>query len=481
MDGASACRVRAADGRRVEPRASALVASARALRAESAVDAWPWHVDEVNLSPARFLSRFSGSFGDDATDTEAPLPAVAPRARTFQSLQHRNFRLFFFGQLISNSGNWLTMVALVLLILHRTNSGLAVGAITACQFGPILLLSAWAGLIADRSNKRRLLFVTQTLEMIQSFALATLAFLPHAPTIAFYLTAVAGGCMLAFDNPVRRSFVTEMVGTEDVPNAVTLYSALVNACRIIGPALAGVLIISIGFGWCFTADAITYVFVLIALGMMRPQELRRVPVTPKGRGQVRAGIRYITTVPELWISFVMLAVIGTVSYNFSVIFPLFIEKGLGGGDAGYTAVYATFGLGALVAAILVARGNYADFRRVVVGAALFGVAIAIFAAVPSVWLAVPAVVLVGVTSIMYMTATTAMIQVRADPQMHGRVLALQTVLLIGTTPIGGPALGAVADVLGPRSIVIIAAVAPLVAATFGAMRGRSVLASTSAG
>ena len=417
---------------------------------------------------------------EDATDSEAPLaltdPTGATRPRTFQSLRHRNFRLFFTGQLISNSGNWLTTVALVLLVLHRTGSGFAVGLMTACQFGPILVLSAWAGLIADRSNKRRLLVTTQTLEMVESFTLAALAFLPHSPTWAFYATAAAGGCMLAFDNPVRRSFVTEMVGVDDVPNAVTLYSALVNASRIVGPALAGLLIVSVGFGWAFTVDAVSYGFVLVALWMMRPEELRRVPATPRGRGQVREGIRYVTQVPELWISFLMLAVIGTISYNFSVIFPLFIEQGLGGGDGAYTIVYSLFGLGALAGAIAVARRSYASFRNVVIGAALLGVTLGVFAAVPNLTAAYVVVLAVGVTSIMYMTATTAIVQVRADPQMHGRVLALQTVLLIGTTPIGGPLLGAVADALGPRSIVVIAAVAPLLAAGFGAVVGRHLLA-----
>ena len=210
---------------------------------------------------------------------------------------------------------------------------------------------------------------------------------------------------------------------------------------------------------------------LVALWMMRPSELRRVPVTPRGKGQVRAGIRYVTTVPELWISFAMLAVVGTISYNFSVIFPLFIEKGLGGGDGAYTIVYSLFGVGALGAAVVVARRSYVRFRNVVVGCLAFGLALGLFAAVPSVTLAVPAVLVVGVTSIMYMTATTSIVQVRADPQMHGRVLALQTVLLIGTTPIGGPLLGALADVAGPRSIVVVAAVAPVLAAAFGAFAG----------
>ena len=423
---------------------------------------------------------------EDPEDFDVPLlpepvpsAAAGPWPRTFQSLRHRNFRLFFYGQLISNSGNWLTTVAMVLLVLHRTNSGFAVGLITACQFGPILILSAWAGLIADRSNKRHLLIVTQILEMLESCVLAVLAFIPHSPIWAFYVTAAAGGCMLAFDNPVRRSFVTEMVGVEDVPNAVTLYSALVNASRIVGPALAGLLIVAAGFGWCFTIDAVSYVFVLAALWMMRPAELRRVPVTPRGKGQVREGIRYVASVPELWITFTMLAVIGTISYNFNVIFPLFIEKGLGGGDGAYTLVYSAFGVGALISAVAVARRSYVTFRNVVVGAIAFGLSLGLFAAVPSVAAAFVVVILVGITSIMYMTATTAMVQVRADPSMHGRVLALQTVLLIGTTPIGGPILGAIADALGSRSIVIIAAVAPLVAAAFGIVAGRALLARPS--
>src|SRR6478672_1923355 len=224
---------------------------------------------------------------------------MSTKGRRTRALRTRNFRLFFVGQLISNTGNWLTMVALTLLVLHRTGSGTAVGVLSACQFGPMLLLSPWAGVIVDRSDKRRLLVVTQLLEMGQSFVLAALAFAPHAPLGAFYVTALAGGCMLAFDNPVRRTFVNEMVPVEDVPNAVTLYSAMVNISRIAGPALAGVLIVTVGYGWCFTIDAISYLTVLVALAMMRPAELRRVPVTPRAAGQVRAGVRYIASVPDL--------------------------------------------------------------------------------------------------------------------------------------------------------------------------------------
>jgi len=395
--------------------------------------------------------------------------------RRFSALRTRNFRLFFIGQLISNSGNWLTLVALTLLVLHLTNSGVAVGLLSACQFGPILVLSAFAGLVADRSNKLRLLKFTQAGEMLQSVALAGLAFLHHPPLGALYVTALAGGCLLAFDNPVRRSFVTEMVPEDQVPNAVTLYSALVNSSRIFGPAIGGLLVVTVGFGWCFALDASTYLAVLAALWMMRPEELRRIPVTPRGRGQVREGLRYVRSVPELWLPFAMLAVVGTLSYNFTVVFPLFVEHALGGGDAGYTLVYSVFSAGALVGALILADRRTVSVRSIVVGAGAFGVTMLGLAAAPNVAATLPIVALVGVSSIAFMTATTAIVQVRADPRMHGRVLALQTVLLVGTTPVGGPIMGAVADAFGARVPLVIGGVAAGLAALFGLLVGRRVL------
>lgn len=387
----------------------------------------------------------------------------------------RNFRLFFWGQLLSNTGNWLTMVALTLLVLKLTDSGLAVGLLTACQFGPILLLSAWAGVIADRSNKRNLLFVTQSLEMVQSFVLGALAFMGDPPLAALFGTALAGGVLLAFDNPVRRSFVVETVSIDQVPNAVTLYSAMVNTSRIFGPALAGALVVTVGYGWCFTIDAFSYLAVLVALWAIRSSELRRVPVTPRGRGQVRAGLRYVREVPELWITFVMLGVIGTLTYNFSVLFPLFVIRGLHGSDATYTAVYSVFSVGSLVGALAVARRTSVRVRVIVIGAGAFGLSMLVLAGAPTVVAVFPIVFLVGLTSISYMTATTAIVQVRSDPRMQGRVIALQTVLLVGTTPIGGPLLGWLADSFGARVPVIVGGIAALAAAAWGAIVGRRVL------
>jgi len=392
--------------------------------------------------------------------------------RTLSSLRSRNFRLFFVGQTISQVGNWLTMVALTLLVLHRTGSGVAVGLLAACQFGPILLLSAWAGVLADRSNKRNLLFVTQSLEMAQSFALGALAFMHDAPLPAFFGVAVVGGCLLAVDNPVRRSFVNEMVAAEDLTNAVSLYSAMNSASRIVGPALAGVLIVTVGYGWCFTVDAISYSAVLISLWMMRPEELRRVPVTPRGSGQVRAGLRYIASVPELWITFVMLLIVGIISYNYTVVLPLFVEKGLHGGDGSFTLVYAAFSAGGLVGAFVVARRRTVTLRTVIVTTACLGVAMTALSVVPDVAFAFVLAILVGLASVAYMTTTTAIAQIRTDQHMIGRVLAIQTVLLVGTTPIGGPILGSVADQVGARTPVLIGGIGALCAAAFGVLAER---------
>jgi len=408
---------------------------------------------------------------------ESPNRLVRATRQTFLSLRYRNFRLFFFGQLVSNTGNWLTNVALVLLVLHLTDRGLAVGALTAAQFGPILLLSAWAGAIADRSNKRNLLFVTQSLEMCQSFVLAALAFMHHPPLAAVYATAVGGGILLAFDNPLRRSFVTEMVPPEDRPNGVALYSAIVNTSRIFGPALAGALVVTVGFGWCFTVDACSYVFVLAALWMMRPSELLRVETPPPAKGAVRAGLRYVARMPNLRIAFFTLAVVGTLGYNLTVELPLLVERTLHHGDAAFTFLYAVFSVGALASALVVAQRRLVHLRHILIGAASFGASLLGLALVPNLALAVPVVLVVGMTSILYFTATTAIVQVEADQAMHGRILALQSVLLIGTAPIGGPIDGALADAFGARTPLVLGAIASMAAAGFGALAARRAHAS----
>ena len=204
-------------------------------------------------------------------------------AETFASMQVRNFRLFFSGQLISQVGNWLTLIAQTLLVFELTDSGVAVGLLAAAQFGPVLIIGPWAGLVADRSDKRRLLIIVQVIAMAQSFALAALAFSGHPPVVAIYAVAFVGGITVAFDNPARRAFVVEMVPEEDITNAVSLNSALMTCARVVGPALAGLLVTTVGFGWCFVADGLSYIAVLDRA--LDDAHLRAAPVTDHGPGQ----------------------------------------------------------------------------------------------------------------------------------------------------------------------------------------------------
>jgi MFS family permease len=398
--------------------------------------------------------------------------SAATRARgaaqeTFRSLAHRNFRLFFGGQLISQVGNWLTMVALALFVLDLTDNGLAVGVMAACQFLPVLLFGAWTGLVADRSDKRRLLIVVQSCAMLQSFVLAALAFMDAPPLWALYLVALAGGVATAFDNPARRAFVVEMVPLDHVNNAVSLNSALMMGARVIGPALAGVLIHVFGYGWAFLLDGLSYVAVIAGLWAIVPAELRPAPAAPRSKGQIREGLRYVAGVRELWVPLVMMAIIGTFTFNFQVVLPLFVTRSLHSTGTMYTVLWSVVSVGALVGALVAARRTERTVRDVAVAAAAFGAGMLLVAAAPTLPLAFPAGLVMGFTSITFMTAATAIVQLRAEPQMRGRVLALQSMVFLGSTPVGGPVLGYICDVAGARTGVVVGAVAALLAGAWG--------------
>jgi MFS family permease len=395
---------------------------------------------------------------------------------TFQSLHVRNFRLFFFGQLVSQVGNWLTLIAQTLLVLHLTNSGFDVGVLTACQFAPVLVLGAWAGLIADRSDKRKLLVIVQIIAMAQSAALAVLAFSGSPPVILIDLVALVGGCTIAFDNPARRDFVVEMVSDGDVNNAVSLNSALMTSARIVGPAVAGLLVTVAGYGWCFTIDAISYFAVIAAFLKMNTAELRASPVAIRAKAQVRAGLRYVRTVPDLWIPLAMMAVVGTLSFNFQVVISLFVTQTFHRGVGTFTILFSVTAVGSLVGALDTARRRTIEVHDVIVASAGFGLAMLVLAAAPTLGIAFPLGIAVGWTSIAFMTASTAIVQVRADPAMRGRVLALQAIVFLGSTPIGGPLLGAICDAYGARAGLVVGGFAALGAAVFGSIAMRRNLA-----
>lgn len=392
---------------------------------------------------------------------------------TFRSLRSRNFRLFFGGQLISQVGNWLTMVAMTLLVFRITGSGVALGALAACQFGPVLLFGPWAGLVADRSDKRRLLLIVQSIAMAQSFALAAIAFTDSPPIGLLFAVALVGGFTTAFDNPARRAFVVEMVPEDDVNNAVSLNSAVMTASRIVGPALAGLLITTVGFGWAFVADGVSYVAVIWALWQIRTSELT--PSTPavRGKGQVREGLRYVARVRDLWVPLVMMTIIGTLAFNFQVVFPLFTTRDLGGDDTTFTILLSVISVGSLVGALAMARRRQVDIRTVSLSALAFGFPLAGLAIVPNVWLSLVLGLLLGLGSITFLTSSTSIVQLRADPTMRGRVLALQAMVFLGTTPIGGPILGWICDEFGARWGIALGASSCLIAGAWGLLMARS--------
>lgn len=410
-----------------------------------------------------------------STPSSSPSPPARARGaleKTFQALSTYNFRLFFIGQLISNTGNQLTNVALILFVLKLGHSGLAIGALAACQLGPLVLLSAWAGALADRSDKRRLLLVTQSLEMAQSIALAVLAFLPHPPIFALYAVSIAGGVLLAFDNPLRRSFVPEMVSKDDLPNAVVLYSTIVALSQVSGPALAGVLITTVGFGWCFALDAVTYLAVIACLIMMRERELHRQPPRARTGREIREGLGYVMSVPRLWISFVMFAVIGLFTFNLRVALPLFVTGPLHGSELAFTVLYATLSSGAVVGTLVVARRRLVQLRHAVSAAFALGVALFLLSCMPSVAAAVGVAFFLGAASMVYMTASTTLAQVDTRSDMHGRVLALQTALIGGTALLGGPIVGQLADLAGGRAPIAIGGLVCVAAAGLGELGRR---------
>ncbi|NDG66731.1 MAG: MFS transporter [Actinobacteria bacterium] len=387
---------------------------------------------------------------------------------TFKSLEVRNFRLFFIGQLISQTGNWLTLIAQALLVLHLTdNNGVAVGVLTGCQFFPLLFLGAWTGVVADRSDKRKLLMIVQSCAMGQSFILAILGFSHDPPLYAFYAVALLGGVATAFDNPTRRSFIVEMIPDTHVQNAVSLNSALMTGSRIFGPAIAGLLITTVGYGWCFTVDGLSYVAVIYGLSRMRIADLYPSVRATRSKGQVREGLKYVFAIREIRTSLVMLAIVGTFAFNFDVVIPLLVKKTFSGSDGAFTLLYAVVSLGSLGGALMTARRTTNSVRQISRSALIFGISLLAIAAAPNFLLSFPGAILLGFASISFMTSIFVIVQLNASSEMRGRVLAIQALVFLGATPIGGPIVGALCQLFGARIGFFVGALACFVAAAYG--------------
>jgi MFS family permease len=377
------------------------------------------------------------------------------------SLRQRNYRLFFFGQVVSVAGTWMQTVAQSFLVLDLTHSGTQLGLTTAARFGPMFLFGPLGGVFADRMDKRRVLYFTQSLAGLLAAAFAVTIATHSIRLWIVYLLAVALGFVNVFDNPARQSFISEMVSADDLPNAVTLNSVAMNMARVFGAALGGVIAAAIGLALCFACNALSFAAVLVSLAAMRTSELFPAKRVARQKRQVRQGLRYVRSTPELLIPLVMIAVVGTLAWEFQVTLPLMASQVFHHGAAAYGVMASVMGAGAVVGGLISAARPRPRARALCVAAIGWGIAILAAAAAPSLALELAALVFVGYGSITFNSLAKTTLQLAAKPQMRGRVMALWALAWLGSTPIGGPVVGWVGQTAGARWALVIGGLATL--------------------
>ncbi|MBF4596180.1 MFS transporter [Curtobacterium sp. VKM Ac-2889] len=395
-------------------------------------------------------------------DHEEAGPAVTAM---FRSLAGRNYRIWFAGALVSNVGTWMQRTAQDWIVLTQLsdNNAVAVGITMALQFGPQLLLLPLTGLAADRFDRRKMLMLTQGLMGLLGLGLGVMVLTHTATLLALYGFALALGIVAAFDAPIRQAFVSDVVQGEDVSNAVALNSASFNAARLIGPAVAGVLIAAIGSGWVFVINAGSFLAVLVALRFVDPAQLAERVRAGRGKGQIVAGFRYVRTRPDIVVVLCMIFVVGT----FGVNFPIFtstmarVEFHQGAGEFGL--LNSVMAIGSVLGALLSARRDKPRMRTLVLAAGGFGLACTAAALAPTYWTFAIVLMFVGLASLTFMTTANALVQTTTKPAMRGRVMALYMAIFAGGTPIGAPLVGAVADAFGPRWAIVVGAASGFVA------------------
>ena len=393
-------------------------------------------------------------------------------ARTFRSLRIRNYRLFFTGQLISVTGTWMQTVAQSWLVLNLTNSGVALGITVALQFLPMLLFGMWGGLLADRYDKRKLLIAMQVAGGLLALILYALVATDTVELWMVYVLAFGLGMVTMVDMPTRQSFVIEMVGPDEVPNAVGLNSAMFNTGRILGPTAAGITIATLGLAPAFLANAISFIPVIAGLMMMRTDELHRRAPAQRQKGEVRAGFLYAWHEPTLRSTLLLVGVLGMFGFNFIVLLPLMAKFTFHGGAGLYSLLTALMSLGSLAGALISASRAKPTSGMLVGSGVAFGALMLATAAAPTAWFAGAILVGVGMAMMLFMATANTTLQLTADPAMRGRVMALYGLLFAGSTPLGGPVMGWVAEEWGPRVGMTIGGVLSLAAALAAVSRVR---------
>ena len=390
--------------------------------------------------------------------------------QTFASLKIRNYRLYFIGIGFSHVGTWMQTVALGWLVLELTGSGAHLGTVLAFRFAPLLFGGIWGGSIVDRFDKRLLLVVSQSVAAVLALSLGALVFFGAIEMWMVYLAATLLGLVDVVDRPARQTFIHEMVGPDNLRNAVALNSTEANLARTLGPLFAGVLIGSAGIAFCFLANAISFTILIIFLTLLRADELHRELREERKVDHVFAGLRYAASVPLIWTVLLSMAVIGTLSYEFQTSLPLLARTTFLGGAADYAALLSAMGAGSVAGGLFSASRKSVGAHEFVLWAFLFGVSICATALMPSLGYAVVGMVFVGFFSICLSSTGNTMIQLESAAHMRGRVMSLWTTALFGSTVIGAPIVGFIGESLSPRAALALGGVAAIVAATFAAHR-----------
>lgn len=383
----------------------------------------------------------------------------------FTSLRTRNYRLWASGQLVSLAGTWMQRVAQDWLVLTLTGGdAVALGVVSALQFGPTLVLSVWGGVLADRYDKRRIILATQVLMALCALALGVLDLGGVVALWHVYVIALALGCVSAVDAPVRQSFVVEMVGRDQLTNAVGLNSMTFNLARIVGPAAAGLMIAAVGTGWVFLVNVGTFAAVVAGLLAMRTAELHRAPRTAREPGQVRAGVRYVAGRADLRVVMVLVGLVATFGLNFPITLALMARNVFGRGSESYGLLLTALAVGTLVGATLAARRTRVPRTRVLLGSAVvFGVLEVAVALMPSYGLVAVVLVPTGIASLTFTTTAMSTVQLAVPAEVRGRVMGVFMLCTLGGTPVGAPLLGWLANAFGGRAPIVFGGVVSLLA------------------
>jgi MFS family permease len=392
---------------------------------------------------------------------------VLGMSRTFESLRVPNYRLFFSGQVVSWTGTWVQWVAQGWLILRITDSGLGLGLVTALQWLPVLLFGAWGGVLADRFDKRRVLMLTNLLSALLSLFLGIVTVAGAVNLGIVIVVALLLGFVTAVDNPTRQTFTMEMVGRGRLTNAVSLNTATFTIARILGPTVAGFMIAGVGIGQCFLVNAASFIPILIALTVMKKDDLFELEGAGERLGGVIEGLKYVMSVPVLRMLLTIMAVVGTLQYNFQVILPVLAKETFAGDARTLGLLGAFLGVGMLIGSLTNAAVGRPTRKYLVLVAFFLGGMTLVVAGAPSVWIATAFMIPLGAASMGFLATMNSSLQLTSSDRMRGRVMALYFVLFLGSTPIGAPIVGWIAETFSPRAALAAGGLVTLGACLYG--------------